>query len=144
MAYLKLAHIGYVVPRMESALKRFLAEGATILIPPTYDPNQYVEVTLLQIDGETPVELVAPTDHPDCPIKARLARGGGLDHLCYFTEDIEKSIKKEEAAGAMIVCQPTYAIAFKRDVAFLMRRSGLVIEFMTDEETSGDRNNARK
>lgn len=129
-----LAHVGYVVHNLKSAIKRFEAEGAKLVLGPTVDPLQRVEVCLLEAEGEAPVELVAPTDHPDCPIKGCLARGGGLDHLCYYVDDLDAAIAEEEKAGAMVVCKPTYAVAFGRDVAFVLRRSGIVVEYMTRKE----------
>jgi methylmalonyl-CoA/ethylmalonyl-CoA epimerase len=133
-----LAHVGYVVRNMESAIKRFEAEGGRIVVEPTVDPIQRVEVCLLVAQDEAPVELVAPTDDPDCPIKGRLVRGGGLDHICYFVDDLNAAITEEEKSGAMLICKPTFAVAFKRDVAFVHRRSGLVVEYMTRSETSGE------
>jgi hypothetical protein len=39
--------------------------------------------------------------------------------------------------GAIVVCSPIFAVAFNRDVAFVHRRSGLLLEFMTRHETEG-------
>lgn len=133
-AEMTLAHLGYVVRNMDTAIQRFVAEGARILIPPILDPVQRVYVCLLALAGDVPLELVAPAGFPDCPIQGRLARGGGLDHLCYQVDDLEQAIALEEGAGSMVVCRPCHAIAFGRDVAFVHRRSGLVVEYMARSE----------
>jgi methylmalonyl-CoA/ethylmalonyl-CoA epimerase len=133
-AEVSLAHVGYVVRNMKTAIQRFVAEGARVVIQPTLDPVQKVEVCLVAIAGDVPLELVAPAGYPGCPVKGRLKRGGGLDHLCYYVDDLEQSIALEEEAGAMVVCRPCHAIAFGRDVAFVHRRSGLVVEYMARSE----------
>jgi methylmalonyl-CoA/ethylmalonyl-CoA epimerase len=132
---LTIAHLGYVVRAMAPAIRRFEDEGARVLIDPVLDPLQHVEVCRLELEGGVQVELVAPTDHPECPVMSRLARGGGLDHICYSVESLEPVLAREKERGAIVVCPPTYAVAFDRDVAFVHRRSGLVVEFMTRQST---------
>ena len=130
-----LAHLGYVVRNMESALKRFVREGAQELIAPMDDPLQGVRVCLLNLEGGVEVELVSPLNVEDHPVQARLARGGGLDHICYFLDDLDAELEREKERGGLVVCEPIYAVAFLRDVAFVHRRSGLVVELMTRHQT---------
>ncbi|OQW93752.1 MAG: hypothetical protein BWK79_09525 [Beggiatoa sp. IS2] len=125
-----LAHLGYVVPHLDRALKQFQREGGKILIPPIEDPLQKVKVCLLQLDEIVHIELVSPLHPDDHPVKARLRRGGGLDHLCYYVENLETALLLEQQQGGMVVCPPIYAVAFEREIAFVHRRSGLLIELM--------------
>lgn len=129
-----LHHIGYVVPRIGPALSRFVDEGARVLVEPIDDPIQKVTVALLSCDGDVPIELVAPTPGLDSPVAARLRRGGGFDHLCYSVRDVATSLGEEEQRGSLIVCQPVFAIAFTRTIGFVQRRSGMVVEYISDEE----------
>jgi len=131
----ELHHIGYVVRSMTSALRRFTDEGATVLVEPIDDPIQRVTVALLSIDGDVPVELVAPTAGLDSPIEARLRRGGGFDHLCFSVEDVAASLETEEERGSLIVCPPVFAVAFTRTVGFVQRRSGMVVEYISVAQT---------
>lgn len=131
-----LAHIGYVVNDLESIRKRFEREGARTTLPPTDDPVQKVRVCVLQMDGSIAIELVAPLSDDDSPIQSRLRRGGGLDHLCFYVDDLQAELEAEQRQGAVVVCPPTYAVAFGRDIAFVHRRSGVVVELMTRHETS--------
>ena len=133
---LGLHHIGYVVPRMGAALKRCVAEGATVLVEPTEDPIQRVTVALLSLDAGVPVELVAPTPGEDGPIAARLHRGGGFDHLCFIVDDVAGALALEEARGSLVVCEPVYAVAFGRTVGFVQRRSGMVVEYISADEVA--------
>jgi methylmalonyl-CoA/ethylmalonyl-CoA epimerase len=132
---LHLAHTGYVVRNMATAIKRFKADGAALLVGPTDDPIQKVACALLALPGNVHLELVAPLGD-DSPVQSRLARGGGLDHICYYADDLQTEIDREVAAGAVLVCPPTYAVTFGRDIAFVHRRSGLVVEFMSRHITT--------
>lgn len=127
----ELAHIGYVVADMDRAVRRFETEGSVVVISPTEDPIQRVSCCLVRTDDAIDIELVAPLVSGDSPVEARLKRGGGLDHVCYFVDDLEESLASEIGAGALVVCEPTYAVTFDRDIAFVHRRSGLVVELMT-------------
>ena len=68
------------------------------------------------------------------PLVARLARGGGLDHVCLELEAADGSLDDvlagEVARGGRVVCPPVTAAAFGRRIAFVYRRSGRVIEFV--------------
>jgi methylmalonyl-CoA/ethylmalonyl-CoA epimerase len=125
-----LAHLGYVVRDMDRAIRRFEAEGAEMIIPPTDDPLQRVACCLLRCDGAVDIELVAPLVPGDSPVESRLKRGGGLDHICYLVDNVADALLAEDAAGSITVCAPTYAVTFDRQIAFVQRRSGLVVEFM--------------
>lgn len=126
-----LHHLGYVVPRMAPALRRFVDEGATVLVEPIDDPVQRVTVALLSVDAGVPVELVAPIPGVDGPIAARLQRGGGLDHLCFTVDDVAAALAEDAERGALIVCEPVFAVAFTRTVGFVQRRTGLVVEYIS-------------
>ncbi len=134
MQVVGLHHIGYVVPRMAPALARVIAEGASVVVDPIDDPVQRVTVALVCADGDVPIELVAPIAGLDGPIAARLNRGGGFDHLCYSVPDVGTALNEEHARGSLIVCQPVHAVAFTRMIGFVQRRSGMVIEYISDEE----------
>lgn len=127
---MNLAHIGYVVENVDSSLKRFLKEGAEIIIPPITDKIQKVKICLLCLSKDVNIELVAPIDLNNSPIMTRLTKGGGLDHLCFFTNDIDKSLDLEERNGSIIVCPPVWSVAFNQKIAFVHRRSGLIVEFL--------------
>lgn len=133
-----LHHVGYVVADMERGIRAFLREGATVLIEPTEDPIQKVICALVGVEGEAPIELVAPINPEDSPVSSRLRRGGGLDHLCYSVIDVGSALEYEEKRGAMIVCEPVPAVTFNRIIGFAHRRSGLLIEYMSTTPIGGD------
>lgn len=131
-----LHHIGYVVRSMRSALTRFTDEGAVVVVEPIEDPIQRVEVALLRTDGDVPIELVAPIPGVDGPIESRLKRGGGFDHLCYSVRDVAATVDADEARGSLVVCRPVFAVAFSRTVAFVQRRTGMVVEYISIAEVA--------
>lgn len=131
-----LHHLGYVVPRMSAAISRFQDEGATVVVDPIDDPIQRVTVALLAADADVPIELVAPIPGTESPITARLRRGGGLDHLCYSVPDVSTALAEESERGSLVVCEPVFAVAFMRTVAFVQRRSGMVVEYISDTEVA--------
>jgi glyoxalase/bleomycin resistance protein/dioxygenase superfamily protein len=126
----RLHHIGYVVASMSGGIRRFTESGGTVVVGPTEDPLLGVICALIRLPEGADVELVAPLPDVDSPITGRLRRGGGLDHLCFWVEDLTQSIATELGRGAVLLVPPTYAVTFDSTVAFVHRRSGLVVELM--------------
>jgi methylmalonyl-CoA/ethylmalonyl-CoA epimerase len=137
MAEASLHHVGFVVREMSSAIRRFTEdEDADLVVPPTDDPLQKVTCALVRIAGGLDVELVAPLDPDDSPVSSRLRRGGGLDHVCLSVDDVPAALREEEERGGVIVCPPVHAVTFDRTIAFVHRRSGLLVELMAREPPS--------
>lgn len=126
----RVFHWGYAVPDMEQALEAWRQSGAHIIVPPAPDPIQNVSCALLVFREAAPIELVAPLNEAH-PLKSRLKKGGGLDHVCLFTDDIHADIADFEKRGAITVVAPCYGAVFDRTLAFLMTPVGLVVELMT-------------
>ncbi len=126
-----LHHLGYVVVNMDRSIKQFVDEGAELEITPTDDPIQRVTCAMLRLADGTGVELVAALEPDDSPITSRLRRGGGLDHICYQVGDVQAALDEEEASGAAIVCAPVHAATFNEMIGFALRRSGLLVEYMS-------------
>lgn len=131
----RLHHVGYVVASMPGAVRRFRDSGAELVVGPTDDELLGVTCALMRLPEGVDVELVAPLPGEGSPITARLSRGGGLDHLCFWVEDLDASIARELAADAVLLVPPTYAVTFDSTVAFVHRRSGLVVELMSSAPT---------
>ena len=129
----RLHHVGYVVPNMAGGVRRFEDAGAELVVGPTDDPLLGVTCALMRLPEGVDVELVAPLEGAESPIAARLKRGGGLDHLCFWVEDLDASLAKELENDAMLLVEPTYAVTFDSTVAFVQRRGGLVVELMGEK-----------
>jgi len=129
----RLHHVGYVVPNMKGGIRRFEDNGGVLVVGPTEDPLLGVVCALIRLPEGVDVELVAPLSEAESPITARLQRGGGLDHLCFWVEDLDASLAKELENDAMLLVEPTYAVTFDSTVAFVQRRGGLVVELMGEK-----------
>ena len=127
----RLHHVGYVVANMAGAIRRFEDAGAELVVGPTDDPLQGVVCALMRLPEGADVELVGPLDGAESPITARLSRGGGLDHLCFWVDDLDASLRQEQERGSLPLIPPTYAVTFDSTIAFVQRRSGLVVELMS-------------
>jgi methylmalonyl-CoA/ethylmalonyl-CoA epimerase len=123
--------IGYVVANMDRALKTWQDQGATLVVPPAVDPAQNVVCCLLVYGRAVPIELVAPLREGPNPIEARLRKGGGLDHICLFSDDLEKDLAGLRDSGGLVVVEPCYGAVFDRNLAFIATRIGLIVELMT-------------
>ena len=126
----RLHHVGYVVANMRGGIRRFEDGGGTLVVGPTDDATLGVTCALVRLPERVDIELVAPLSGADSPVTARLSRGGGLDHLCFWVEDLDASLQRELDADALLLVSPTYAVTFDSTVAFVQRRSGLVVELM--------------
>lgn len=111
----KVFHYGFVVPNMDRALKTWTQQGARLVVPPAIDPAQNVSCALLIYLDSVPIELVAPLRDGPNPVASRLAKGGGLDHVCLFSDNLEHDVAKLEADGGMVVVAPAMA-RFSRGV----------------------------
>jgi methylmalonyl-CoA/ethylmalonyl-CoA epimerase len=126
----RLHHVGFVVRAMAGGIRRFEEAGGEVVVGPTDDPVLGVTCALVRLPEGVDVELVAPLEGHESPITARLKRGGGLDHLCFWVEDLDASLAREIENDAILLVPPTYAVTFDSTIAFVQRRSGLVVELM--------------
>jgi methylmalonyl-CoA/ethylmalonyl-CoA epimerase len=133
---MKRHHVGWVGRDIERMRRSFVKEGATVVTEPIADPLQRVVVQfLLEPAAGELWELVAPLPGADdSPLLARLSRGGGLDHVCWELDvadgTLDDVLATEVARGGRIVCEPVMATAFGRQIAFVYRRSGRLIELV--------------
>ena len=126
-----LHHVGFVVPSMPGAIRRFVEAGGELVVGPTDDPGLGVTCALISMPEGVDLELVAPLEGAESPVTARLARGGGLDHLCFWVDDLDSALSREEDLDALLLVPPTRALTFGTTVAFVQRRGGLVVELMS-------------
>lgn len=126
----RLHHIGFVVPSMAGGIRRFAEAGGELVVGPTDDPLLRVACALIRLPEGADVELVAPLPGVESPISGRLKRGGGLDHLCFWVEDLDASLAGELEKDSILLVPPTYAVTFDSTVAFVRRHGGLVVELM--------------
>lgn len=132
---MRLHHYGFVGRDLATLQRRFGKECEQ-LTEATEDPVQRVVVQFYRdtVTGDV-WEIVAPlTTVEESPLASRIGRGGGLDHVCYELElgdgTIEDAVAAARGQGAQVTCPPVYAAAFERRVAFVLFRSGRLIEYV--------------
>jgi|HubBroStandDraft_4_1064222.scaffolds.fasta_scaffold65771_1 methylmalonyl-CoA/ethylmalonyl-CoA epimerase len=130
----KLHHVGILVPNLESWGEAY---ATSLELKPeseiVHDPIQKVRVQFWRDDAAKLVELIEPAA-PDSPAWGELKKGGGLNHLCYEVDDIEKHVEHAVTGGAILAVSPVPAAAFSgRRIAFLYFRKLGLIEFVETE-----------
>jgi methylmalonyl-CoA/ethylmalonyl-CoA epimerase len=129
---IRFHHLGIAVrairraaPAMMEAMS--LTEESDLFI----DPVQKVSALFLRSLVSGPrIELIEPASE-DSPI-TRFVResGGGLHHVCFEVDDLEKTLSDARSRGARVVCAPVVAPGFcGKRIAFCYTREKLLTEF---------------
>jgi methylmalonyl-CoA/ethylmalonyl-CoA epimerase len=135
---LQFHHVGMVVDSIDkhSALyvERFGYELRSEII---HDPKQTAYVQFLAFPGQSIyLELVAP-DAPGSFLSNALQKGGGLNHVCYSTEDIDAACIDLRSKRMLLLRPPTEAVAFdQRRVAWMKGKDNLLVELVEREKDS--------
>jgi methylmalonyl-CoA/ethylmalonyl-CoA epimerase len=128
-----LHHIGFVVASIASSAPGFTGSiGAAPLSQTFDDPIQRARVAFIDLSpgGGPSLELVEPLAD-DSPVAAFLAKGGGLHHLCFEVDDLDRHIETLKAERAVLIRSPKPATAFGgRRIAWMMTREKLLVEYL--------------
>ena len=125
----KIHHVGVVVPNLEQAMSFWRDLLGLRLTKSQTVQDQGVKAALLQV-GESEIELLEPLS-PDNGVGKFLARrGGGLHHVCFETEDVERELEGAKAKGIQLIDQkPRPGLAGM--ICFLHPKAtrGVLVEF---------------
>ncbi len=136
---LRLHHVGILVKDIPQATadyaSRFAYEVKSEVI---HDSVQTAFVQFLKLPGESAyLEFVSP-DGPASKLTNSLNRGGGLNHLCYATDDIDSACAELRARGMYLLQPPVAAAALPgRRIAWLMGRDRIPIELVERNQEGG-------
>jgi methylmalonyl-CoA/ethylmalonyl-CoA epimerase len=126
-------HVGFVVASIANSVQGFAdmlqADWDDQIF---HDPNQDVRVAFLKSrrEGDPLWELVEPASEKS-PVHSLAAKGGGLHHVCYVVDDLEKAISDARALGALTTRPPMPAVAFGgRRIAWIYTKKRLLIEYL--------------
>lgn len=129
---LTLHHIGVVVKDIPRAAAGYIETyGYEVKSAVIHDPQQTAHVQFLQLPGDAVyLELVAP-DREASKLTNALKKGGGLNHVCYSTADIEAACRDLRGRGLFVLQPPVPAVAFDgRRIAWLMGPDGVPVELV--------------
>jgi methylmalonyl-CoA/ethylmalonyl-CoA epimerase len=133
MDLFKLHHVGFVVGEIAATVDGFIRSLGAQWNGRVYeDPHQKVKVTFLSTrPGDPLIELVEPVGE-DSPVRQFLReKGGGLHHVCYEVDDLERSMAEMKTRGAMIARRPKPAVAFEgRRIAWMLTAEKLLVELL--------------
>jgi methylmalonyl-CoA/ethylmalonyl-CoA epimerase len=127
-----LHHVGYAVKEIEPMTALYVERfGYEIASPVIHDPLQTALVQFLRIPGSpTYLEFVAP-DGPASVLANVVAKGGGLNHLCYTCGPLEEAIEYLRATQMVPLSEPKPAVAFDgRRICWLMGRDRSPVELV--------------
>ena len=118
---MRLQHIGLAVRDIDQSLRQYASilgfASSTEVIE---DKTQQVRIVFIQVSENVSIELIEPTT-PNSPVARLVEQGGGVYHLCYAVEDIDKALLLARSGGAVVISEPVPAVAFDgRRVAFLI------------------------
>ena len=127
---LRINHLGIVVHNIEKSLKAYLEDyGFRQISSIITIENQGVRVVVLRNEiNNVNIELIEPWGE-NSPVLNFLARGGGINHICYETEDFEEVLRK---FGNKVVRKPspTPVEYFNGGRTVFIHRHGELIEFL--------------
>ncbi|AEV15468.1 Methylmalonyl-CoA epimerase [Thermus sp. CCB_US3_UF1] len=130
---MRLHHVGIAVEDLEAAKARYLLLGYRVLAEGEVTA-QGVRVAMLQGEGETLLELLAPLG-PDTPVGRFLAkRGPGLHHLAFATPRILEDLARLRQEGAQAIDETPRPGFGGHRVAFLHPSFGLGVLWELVEE----------
>lgn len=127
-----LHHIGYVVPSIAESLARWGATLSVVSVSEPFDDEiQRARVLFLEFAASgTTLELVEPLPG-NSPVARFLQKGGGLHHLCFEVDDLEKQIQYMKTHQALLLRHPKPAVAFaSRQIAWMLTRDKLLVEYL--------------
>jgi methylmalonyl-CoA/ethylmalonyl-CoA epimerase len=110
---LRLHHVGIAVGDIAAATEDHVNRlGCELVGGLFHDTIQTAFIQFLRFPGDqTFIELVAP-DGPESKLVKAVQKGGGINHVCYSTDDIEAACRDLVGQGMFLIREPVAAIAF--------------------------------
>ena len=125
---MKVHHIGYLVSKLDRAVKPFIDLGFRVTQDTVRDEGYGVDIMFLQ-NGETVIELVSPISDESVVKPLMKRQKNSPYHICYECEDLEAAIDELRAKGFVAWADPHVAPALgKSRVCFLIHPHAGMIE----------------
>jgi methylmalonyl-CoA/ethylmalonyl-CoA epimerase len=129
---LRLHHVGIAVGDIARATEDHRDRlGCELVGGLFHDTTQTAFIQFLRFPGDTSlIELVAP-DGPESKLSKAAQKGGGINHLCYSTDDIDAACRELVDRGMFLIHEPTPAIAFGNlRIAWLLGSDRILTELV--------------
>lgn len=96
--------------------------------------RQKVKVVFLKKENSLVVKLIEPTAE-DSPIFLFAKKGGGLHHLCFKCDNMDKQLELFTEQKIRILAEPQPGEAFENEkIAFLYAKHGMNIELIDTDK----------
>lgn len=133
MLTLKIHHVGYLVKKMDAAIRSFQSLGYRVTQDTVYDDIRKVNICFLQKDGYC-IELVSPASKDSVVSGLMKKYKNSPYHICYETENFEQDYMTLVSDGFTAIDEPTPAPALQnREVVFLMSPFTGMIELIKQQ-----------
>lgn len=130
MPTLRVHHIGYLVKKIEKAIRSFQGLGYEIVQDTVYDEIRRVHICFLQKDGYC-IELVSPASEDSVVSGLMKKYRNSPYHICYETAHFEEDYQTLCNGGFLSIDTPTPAPALQnRKVVFLTNPAMGMIELL--------------
>jgi methylmalonyl-CoA/ethylmalonyl-CoA epimerase len=129
---LALHHVGYAVKSVASISGLYVERfGYEVRTPIIHDPLQTAFVQFLSLPGDQVfLEIVSPNG-PESRLTNAVRNGGGLNHLCYIADNLERATASLTRTGMMVISPPLPAVAFAgRRICWLLGEDPLPVELV--------------
>ena len=130
MLTLQIHHIGYLVKKMDAAIRSFKDLGYEVFQDTVYDDIRKVNICFLQKDG-CRIELVSPASEDSVVAGLIKKYKNSPYHICYESENFDEDYQSLLSNGFLSIDTPTPAPALQnKEVVFLTNPSMGMIELI--------------
>jgi len=130
---MRFHHVGYATANIDRYVEEFFRPvfAPLAISDKISDPIQRVTVCFARMQGDTVIELVEPFGERS-PIETVIGSNrGGVYHLCYEVDDLDRELARCRQKRCMPVGRPVPAAAFDgRRIVFLLTPQHDLIEFV--------------
>ncbi len=132
---MNIDHIGIVVKSLDQGIKQWIKSfGYHQATQRVLNTKQKVNVVFLEKKDSLTIKLIEP-ENEDSPIYPIAKKGGGLHHICFMVDDLEKNINHLKENGLFVLTPPQPGEAFNNEnIAFLLAQNNLNIELIATLE----------
>ena len=128
-------HLGVVVKSVEEGINHWEdVFGYRQMTDVVINSRQKVKVVFMSKEQSTTVKLIEPVDETS-PAFRMAQRGGGLHHICFKCDNIDRELGHLTHMGLRVLSKPEPGEAFENEnIAFIFAKQGLNIELIDTDK----------
>ena len=131
---MKIHHIGYLVKKIDRAMKSFIDLGYELESNVVFDEYRGIDICFLVKDGYR-IELVSPKSKESVVYDLQKKYGNSPYHICYICRNIDESVEQLKTMGYVQIDTPHEAVAIDmKMVCFLIHPYLGMIELLEEQE----------